>query len=44
MSDRFHIDPSQIPPGMSALWVTDSVLEMPMAIIVQGLRKMAGPR
>src|SRR5882672_4817908 len=28
--DKFHIDPSKIPAGMSALWVTDSVLGKPM--------------
>jgi len=28
--DKFHIDPSLIPPGMAAQWVTDSVLGKPM--------------
>lgn len=28
--DKFRIDPSKIPPGMAAQWVTDSILGKPM--------------
>jgi hypothetical protein len=28
--DKLHIDPNLIPPGMAALWVTDSVYGQPM--------------
>jgi len=28
-TDRLHIDPDQVPQGMSALWVTDSCLGRP---------------
>jgi hypothetical protein len=39
ITDRFHIDPDQIPEGMAAQWVTDSVYGQPQTYHRSGFEK-----